>query len=121
MVVVCKRVKYHFSPPTSRALPFETESLNPFSEHPEVVRRGISTYLPTYLPTYQPYSAFLRAFFIFHFLRLFRKTTGVVNGGFLTFCDMSKRGKKDGEIKYHYGSLSSENSKDLERKGGEKR
>jgi len=45
----------------------------------------------------------------------------VVNGGFLTFCDMSKRGKKDGEIKYHYGSLSSENSKDLERKGGEKR
>ena len=67
----CTQPKYYLSPSTSRALPSEKESSNHFLQLPRVVRSGVSTYLPTYLPTYLLYSASLREFFTFCFLRLF--------------------------------------------------
>ena len=47
MGVVCRRDKYQFLPPKSRALSLNTVLLNHFLQVQEVVTRGISTYLPT--------------------------------------------------------------------------
>ena len=61
MRVGCKRVKYQFSPPTSRALPLETE----FSNYFLVLPKGVKQVLSTNQPTNQPYSTFLIESFTF--------------------------------------------------------
>ena len=61
MGVVCKRVKYQFSPPTSRALPLDKESSNHFL----VLPKGVKEVLSTNQPTNQPYSTFLIESFTF--------------------------------------------------------
>ena len=55
MGVGCKRVNYQFSPPTSRALPLDTEFYNYFI----VLPKGVKEVLFTNQPTNQPYSTFL--------------------------------------------------------------
>jgi len=57
MRVGCKRVKYQFSPPTSRALPLDKESSNHFLVLPKGVKEV--------LYTNQPYSTFLIESFTF--------------------------------------------------------
>ena len=57
MGVGCKRVKYQFSPPTSRALPLDIETSNHFLVLPKGVKEVLSTN--------QPYSAFLIKSFTF--------------------------------------------------------
>ena len=61
MRVGCKRVKYQFSPPTSRALPLDKESSNHFL----VLPKGVKEVLSTNQPTDQPYSTFLIESFTF--------------------------------------------------------
>jgi len=51
MGVGCKRVKYQFSPPTSRALPLDKESSNHFLVLPKGVKEVLSTNQPTNQPT----------------------------------------------------------------------
>ena len=63
MRVGCKRVKYQFSPPTSRALPLDKESSNHFLVLPKGVKEAF--YQPTNQPTNQPYSTFLIESFTF--------------------------------------------------------
>ena len=57
MGIGCKRVKYQFSPPTSRALPLDKESSNHFLVLPKGVKEV--------LYTNQPYSTFLIESFTF--------------------------------------------------------
>jgi len=51
MGIGCKRVKYQFSPPTSRALPLDRESSNHFLVLPKGVKEVLSTNQPTNQPT----------------------------------------------------------------------
>src|SRR3989304_5486305 len=61
MGIGCKRVKYQFSPPTSRALPLDRESSNHFL----VLPKGVKEVLSTNQPTNQPYYTFLIESFTF--------------------------------------------------------
>ena len=51
MGVGCKRVNYQFSPPTSRALPLDTEFYNYFIVLPKGVKEVLFTNQPTNQPT----------------------------------------------------------------------
>jgi len=53
MRVGCRRVKYQFSLPTSRALPLDKESSNHFLVLPKGVKEVLSTNQPTNQPTNQ--------------------------------------------------------------------
>ena len=82
MGVGCKRVKYQFSPPTSRSLPLDKESSNHFL----VLPKGVKEVLSTNQPTNQPYSAFLIKFFTFLLLLVTSATSNLLN--ILSHCEM---------------------------------
>ena len=78
-------------PSTARAVFFKTEFLNLFLHPSKLAKRHISTN--------QPYFIFLRKFFIFRFLRFFKKTTGMAKGSFLTFWDKYFKGFWESDVR----------------------